>query len=337
MKLSDITSLVFEITSHCNIKCPQCSRTDWDGSLAKFIELKHWNVDTIIPNLQLDQLSNLSFIRIEGDNGDALMHPNIERILDALYDLPNSPDVLILTNGSMRNTDWWYKIGSKYKNKLVVQFSIDGLEDTNHLYRVGSDYNKVIANAKAFISGGGTASQRCLIFQHNKHQLDKIFSTAKDIGFQQLIVKSGDEFRFQGWPQWQVWDKGHKSHIIYPISAIDNIDFNPYNYNTLPRKNYQRMNNLICPIMKGGEITITYKGHLIPCCVYHADLYFDHPDNDAYRELVGDVNKIDLNIRSLGEILNDPEYYGHRLESSLKSNNRLAKCHSVCSRKIDKI
>ena len=32
-----------------------------------------------------------------------------------------------------------------------VDFNIDGLEDTNHLYRRNTDFNKIINNAQAFI------------------------------------------------------------------------------------------------------------------------------------------------------------------------------------------
>jgi len=337
MQISDIHSLALEITSHCNIKCPQCSRTSPMGDLAEFIELRHWNVDKIITNLELDQLSGLKFVRIEGDNGDALMHPDVEQVIDSIYHCSSKPNILILTNGSMRSKQWWYNLGSKFSDRLIIQFSIDGLADTNHLYRVGANYAKAVENAQAFIAGGGVATQRCLMFEHNQHQLAEIAETALKIGFKQLIIKPGDIFRFQDMPQWQVWINGKIAHVIRPVAGLTVQDYARYEYNHL---NNRRMFvstaklDFLCPNLATGEITITYKGHLIPCCMHHADLYFDHPDNYQYKKLVGDPDLIDLNLRTLGEILNDHNYYGHRLEQSL-IDNRLPRCQAVCSSLID--
>jgi MoaA/NifB/PqqE/SkfB family radical SAM enzyme len=338
MQFLDIKSLALEITSHCNIKCPQCSRTNWNGELADFVELKHWDVEKIMSNLELDKMTNLKFVRIEGDNGDALMHPGFEKVLDYVYNCASKPNIIVLTNGSMRSTNWWRKLGQKFIDRLVIQFSIDGLADTNHLYRVGSNYNKVIENAAAFISGGGIATQRCLIFQHNQHQLTEIFETAKKIGFKRLIVQPGDHFRFQGQPSWQVWKDGKKVHLIKPVASPDIDNYQQYNYNHLGNKKMFTTvgsNRMLCPVLRNGEITITYQGHLIPCCMHHADLYFDHPDNLQYKALVGDVDQINLNKRTLTEILSDQDYYGHRLENSLASKNWLPRCRDCCANRIE--
>lgn len=337
MNLLDIHSLAFEITSHCNIKCPQCSRIRPDGELADFIELRHWDVSKIMPNLELDRLTNLKHVRLEGDNGDALMHPDFEKIIDHVYHSQAKPNILILTNGSMRSAAWWRNFGSRFPGRLVVQFSIDGLADTSHLYRVGSNYHRVIENARAFISAGGIATQRCLIFKHNQHQLDEIRQVAKSTGFQQLIVIPGDIFRFQNRDHWQVWYKGQPAHVIRPATELNTQSYRRYEYNHLSNKRMFRSNadlDLLCPNLSTGEITITYKGHLIPCCMHHADLYFDHPSNDQYKKLVGNPDLIDLNQRSLGEILSDPDYYGRRLEQSLV-NDRLSRCQSCCSHSVD--
>lgn len=338
MNLMDVQSLYLEITSHCNIKCPQCSRTDQDGNLASFVELKHWDTDLVLNNLNIDKLSNLQFVRIEGDNGDALMHPDFERIVDAFYHAPTKPKILILTNGSMRSADWWAKFGQAHKERLVVQFSIDGLEDTHKLYRVGADYKKTVKNAKAFIDAGGRAHQRCLIFKHNQHQLDEIKSTAKNIGFEALQVLSGDVGRFQGLPEWPVFYKGKKTHVITP--TVNLIDYSKYGYGDIrtnlkfaPRSKNQM---LVCPTASLGEVYVTYKGHLVPCCMYHADLYFDHPSNDAYRAIMGDLDKINVNLRSLEEIFSDPDYYEKRFEDMLLNGKLLTRCEQRCGGYLQK-
>ena len=54
-----------------------------------------------------------------------------------------------------------------------VIFAIDGLEDTNHLYRVNTNFNKIMENAKAFINAGGIARWDFIAFAHNEHQIEE--------------------------------------------------------------------------------------------------------------------------------------------------------------------
>ena len=65
-------------------------------------------------------------------------------------------------------------------------FSIDGLADTNKLYRIGINHDRVMANAKAFIEAGGKARWKFIVFRHNEHQVEEARELAKDMGFWQF-------------------------------------------------------------------------------------------------------------------------------------------------------
>ena len=65
------------------------------------------------------------------------------------------------TNGSMWKPDVWANIGKVMAEEeqrqgieKIMTFSIDGLADTNKLYRIGINHDRVMANAKAFIEAG---------------------------------------------------------------------------------------------------------------------------------------------------------------------------------------
>jgi len=330
LKVSDIKVLNLEITSYCNIKCPQCSRIDEDGRLAGYVDLEHWNSDIILPNLEIDQMTNLNFVNIEGDTGDALMHPDIDNIVDKFYNSPNKPKIIILTNGALRSTKWWTEFGLKFRDRLMVQFSIDGLADTHKLYRVGADYHKVIENIKAFIGAGGYATSRCLVFKHNEHQLDQIAEVAKQLKLKIFKFRQGDPGRYRGQSFWKVYENDKFSHIIQPTS-INNFDKWNWGPDELWDKDIQSIihDNLICTTLKKGDIQITYKGHIIPCCLYNADLYFNHPLNKTFQDLVGNLDEANLNKRKLSEILQDG--YLDRLEKMLGNHNDPGRCSTTCS------
>jgi len=90
----------------------------------------------------------------------------------------------INTNGSIRNPDWWLELASLMDNKQdYAVFSIDGLEDTNHIYRQGVQWDKIIKNASAFINAGGNAQWEMIVFEYNQHQVEQALELAKELKF----------------------------------------------------------------------------------------------------------------------------------------------------------
>lgn len=343
-RLDSIFSFGLEVTTYCNLKCPQCGRMQQVGEDAgkfasSYLQLKHWDADKILPNFEIERLRNLKFVRIEGDNGDAIMHPKIEKIVECFYNAPTKPNILILTNGSLRSTNWWKEFGAKFPKRVVVQFSIDGAKDTNHIYRLGSNYDKIIANVKAYMEGGGIATTRAIIFKHNEHQLEEIYNNAKELGFKQLLMIPNEVSRFfMNETYHEVFDNGVKLYDIHP-TKYNAIDLKQYCYNELDLELYPKTKlnpKFICPTVAMGEITVTYQGYIIPCCMINSDYDFKDPKNDYWREIVGDRSTTDLHTRKLSEILCDPTFYHHRLEQTLKDGKLYHLCESFCSKIINR-
>lgn len=94
------------------------------------------------------------------------------------------------TNGAIQNTFWWHEIGCLFNQPHdYVVFSIDGLEDTNGVYRKGVNWTKLMQNAQAFIEAGGSAHWDMLIYQHNEHQVDECEQLARNMGFKWFRAK----------------------------------------------------------------------------------------------------------------------------------------------------
>ena len=64
-------------------------------------------------------------------------------------------------------------------------FDLDGTDnETQNMYRISTNYDKIIENAEAFISGGGVAVWKMIPFDFNDELEEKARTLAKNHGFQ---------------------------------------------------------------------------------------------------------------------------------------------------------
>jgi len=332
MNLSDVQLLQIEPTSYCNARCPHCPRFNSVGELHPDLKLEHINFDKILNNLEIEKLVNLKEVILEGDKGDPAMHPCIDQLIDSFANLPNPPRIVMTTNGSIRSTGWWEKLAKKNYPTLRVIFSIDGLEDTNHLYRVGVDFNKAMSNAEAFINAGGYATWKVIAFRHNEHQIKDIELLSKEKNFHRFIVTTAHRDRFQSHQQWPVHDQGKITHYIeppikdYTFTIVHRPFENPLNISKTIDK------TKICPNQQIGQLYITHQHYVIPCCMMHFDTQLNYVGKEKLFDLTEGFEKIDLTKNTLTEILSN-NFFTKNLEESLTSNN----WHPTCSKSCEKI
>ena len=246
--------------------------------------------------------------------------------------------MIMITNGSIRNSIFWKEIGKKGKNLSVI-FSIDGLHDTNHIYRVGINWDHVIRNAKAYINAGGKAIWKCIVFRHNQHQLEKIQQTAQDMGFAGVNFVMPRLYEFDAKPQWLIYNKGNFLGELLPPSDISYLDLLKFSKSFVAEpqtKKYQLELDKICPDLNRGRFYITYRHHVIPCCMMHNYLYETAHNPGSKRlvnELVTDLDSIDLSKKKFSEILRS-KFYNNSLEEHFKSGPYLPVCSKSCKDRI---
>ena len=330
MDHGDINSLQFEITSHCNSLCPHCPRFDENGEVHPDLTLEHWDMNKIIDSMDFDSMINLQRVVIEGDKGDPLMHPKISLLLNTLLSHAQAPKIVLITNGCIRDTKWWSELGAQRAQQLEVIFSIDGLEDTYHLYRKGLDYHKTIANAQAFVDAGGYAIWKFLTFGHNQHQISTARELSEQLGFAGFAWLPAHVDRFQGKPSWTVQD-AEKSYEIYPATDLSRGNTaNPTRRGVPPKQFPDRL----CPNLSRGHIYVNYQGMVIPCCMMHFDTKLNYFGKDRLEELTGGFEKQNLNFRTLKEVLDD-EFFSRNLIHSLKSGQWHFNCARSCKSQIE--
>ena len=235
----DVKILHLEPTDACNAACPQCAR-ETDTTFDKN-NLHHLTVEQIKKLVDDDTIRNLDKMFMCGDYGDPATGKHTLEIYKYFRQLNPTITLGMNTNGGIRNTDWWRQLGSILNTqKDYVVFSLDGLSDTNHIYRVNVNFDKVIQNAQAFINSGGNAHWEMLVFEHNQHQVDQAEQLAKDLGFKWFRAKISKRF------------KTHPIEFLNPPMAW----VNPSVTN----------GKIECRAIEESSLYISSKGVIYPCC-----------------------------------------------------------------------
>jgi len=228
-----------EPTDACNAACPQCSR-ETDPTFDKSV-LHHLTVDNIADAISEDTIKALDKMYMCGNYGDPAAGKHTLEIYSYFRKLNPTITLGMNTNGGLRSTTWWSSLGAmlSYQKDYVI-FSIDGLNDTNHIYRVNVGWDKVIENAQAFIAAGGRAHWEMLVFEHNQHQVDQAQTLAKELGFKWFRAKVS------------------RRHTNHPISFL-----NPPTGWKNPSVN---IGTIDCVALKEQSLYISTKGIVYPCC-----------------------------------------------------------------------
>ena len=236
----DIKLIDLEATTVCNAKCPQCSRED--SSL--------YNDSTDRAELTLEKckqvftpeiIKNLDKMFMCGTFGDPAANPDTLEIFKYFREINPNITLGMNTNGSIRSTSWWTQIGELFtKMEDYVVFSLDGLEDTNHIYRIGVNFNKAMQNAEAFIKASGNAHWDMLVFAHNEHQIEEAEQLAKSKGFKWFRCKVSKRF------------------VTKPVEGLDP----PLHFN-LP--NIKESEYISCKAVREKSVYVSAKGIVYPC------------------------------------------------------------------------
>lgn len=304
-----IQHLELELSTHCNSFCPQCPRYLDNGEVLPGLNLGHLDFE-IIKNLS--DLPSLEIVKMCGGYGDPLMHPKIDDFIDLFQD----KKIIISTNASMRNHEWWNRIG---KQGITVIFCIDGMADTHGLYRINTNYEKIIANARSFIDAGGRAEWQMIVFEHNQHQVDECQSFATDIGFKKFYTVHSDRFDYNN--SFRVYKDGEYSHTLEKSNQHTTLreEFGVEQgkkYSTHAIKEYLKNKQPIpCHWSKNKMIYIDADATVWPCCMMGTMKDKDDIHKNLFLKIIQDWQSISLKTHTLENILSSKVYNEYFVES----------------------
>lgn len=350
---NDITSLNIEASSLCNAQCLVCFRYEERGSVKlnpdftptyiKLEDFKNW--------LSPEFLKQINYICFSGDYGDAMTSPDIIPILDYLTTSNPNTTVAICTNGGMKNTAFWTEVGQIISRNpsSYITFSIDGLRETNHIYRRNVNWEKLMSNVEAYLATGAKAMWDFLIFDYNEHQIEDARIFSQQLGFANFFAKNP-----YGMEHHKLKAKDKDNNILYEVGpastqpAPDGVE--PLFIKSANEMDYSKLKDTMETMYKdkvgtvkcfsardgGNELKISADGNVHPCCHIGAISRNSFKNNQFVRSQVNhylNQHEISLRHRSLKEILQDNPFQW--FEDSW-SDKKCVYCWNVCGKNEDK-
>lgn len=343
---SEIQSVQIEISTHCNAACPQCPRNFFGGRTLPDLPLRKMSLTDVKDIFTIDFLRQLKQIYFCGTYGDPMTNTHINDMCDFFKNNAPGIKIGIHTNGGVGSIPSYQRLAATVD---FVAFGIDGLEDTNHIYRRHTKWNKIIQNAQAFIGAGGYAIWDFIVFEHNQHQVDRAREISAKLGFKEFNVKKTSRFVNRN----HVFNKSmdvydNKGFVEYKISMPTIEEYINDGYQKIVSqspskfKKYLSQCEINCNSNKIKELYIGADGFVFPCGWLHDRLYgpevTDHSDYISIREMMSkEGGWINANVfyTPLQKIVDGPWF--KTLEKSWVSSNRLERCAMMCGSDINVI
>ena len=261
-----VTHLHIEASSFCNARCPGCPRNAYGYPLEGFYNQAHLGPEKLEEILR--KFPDVKSILYCGNHGDPMMNPDIAGLCAV------NKQITLATNGGIGRLEDYQRLAD---SKVNIIFGIDGLEDTNHLYRQGVKWDNLMKRVSTFISAGGPTTWQVIRFKHNMDQVEQAESLSKELGFMNFFAMDVGR---NNMPAIQP-DKSISHWILPPdkdaqpqqfdVDAYLDMRYKPVNLNPPTYDNPK----LTCEHLD-GSVYVNSEGELFPCC-YHGFGHVDRP------------------------------------------------------------
>jgi MoaA/NifB/PqqE/SkfB family radical SAM enzyme len=294
-----LDTIQVEITNRCQASCPMCIRNIHGGITNPSLLLTDWSLEQFKGIFNREILAKISSINFCGNYGDPIINNSLIDMCQYASSTNPSIEIIISTNGSAHSVEWWQRLARVLPKKHKVIFAIDGLKETHKIYRIGTSYDMIIRNAKAFIKSGGIAHWMFIRFRHNEHEVDTARSIANEFGFAAFTLKDSKRFG----KQFPVLNR--QGNIVYHIEPPSNSKIKPVEFVDL--KDYKQWkNDISCFTFDTKELFIDANGYLMPCCLISSFLYANY-DVELYNtykvidetSIVGIAREVQLEVFSI--------------------------------------
>ena len=306
-RYEDIRQIHLEVTQRCNASCPMCDRNQNGGALNPHLNLDELSLEDCHKIFEPNFIHQLQTMYMCGNLGDPITAKDTIPIFDYFRYHNKKMWLSMNTNGGARNREWWKMLARVLEKHAAVIFSVDGLYDTNHLYRQDVIWDKVEHNMRTFIEAGGRARWDYLIFEHNQHQVDEARTLAKNWGVEKFVAKKTARFvtaKIEAKEKHQAVNrKGENTQELkkpkeeYQNAAVKKLPTIIDKYGSMDA--YYDVVPINCKVKDEGNLFITAEGLALPCC-WTASRMYKWWHKDPKVEQIWDFipNKQALNARN---------------------------------------
>jgi len=352
-KYSEIKTVHLEITQACQAACPMCDRNENGGAPNKHMTGAELSLSDCKKIFTPEFIAQLNTMYMCGNLGDPIIAADTLEVFR--YFRSHNPKMYLgmNTNGGARDSAWWAELATVFGKHGSVIFSVDGLRDTNHLYRQNVNWDKVENSMHSFIAAGGRARWDFIVFEHNQHQVDEAEALSKEWGFEKFTKKKTGRFfntnTHTGKDEHQaVNKKGEVTWLLkkpeakFLNAATEKEKALVKKYGSMAA--YYDSCKIECKVAKEKSIFITAEGLLMPCCWTAGRMYkWWHADPTVepiweHIEQAGGKQRINVISKSLEEAINKSALLTSIRESWSKdsiSSGKLLVCANKCGTEFD--
>jgi len=303
-RYEDIKTIHLEVTQNCQASCPMCDRNMNGEGVNPHINLDELTLEDCKKIFLPEFIAQLDVMYMCGNLGDPIVARDTLEIFKYFREHNSKMWLSMNTNAGAKSVEWWKELAQVIGRSGAVIFSVDGLKDTNHIYRQGVVWNNVERNMRSFIDAGGRARWDFLIFEHNQHQVDEAESLAKEWGCEKFLKKKTGRFITATAQAKQIHQsvdrKGNetvelkKPEAKYQNAALKVQEKVEKKYNSMDT--YYDSVPIICKVKKDNSLFITAEGLALPCCWTAGRMYkWWHSDPKAEQiwDFIPDKNALD--------------------------------------------
>jgi len=244
----DKISWHIEPTSRCILECSMCDRT-WFYEKFK----KRLSSDIDIEHLINFLKGTSPNVLMCGNNGDPIYHRKFHNLCLELKKIDTT--ISITTNGSGKKKEWWRKLCSILSKNDSITFSIDGLNDTNHLYRKNANWNSIMDAINVVREKNIQTTWKFIVFKHNQHQIHEAEKISKTLGINHFeLIKSDRWWKKDLMPDEKYVDLSYK-HQIEVTKGLDKDNIIEQKCMSVPESG-----------VADNRLYIDADGDFYPCC-----------------------------------------------------------------------
>ena len=350
-RYEDIRVIHLENTQNCQANCPMCDRNQNGGALNPHIDLSELTLEDCKRIFEPDFIAQLKTMYMCGNLGDPIVARDTLEIFKYFREHNKDMWLSMNTNAGARDEAWWSELAKVFGRMGAVIFSVDGLRDTNHLYRQGVVWDNVVRSATSFINAGGRARWDFLIFEHNQHQVEQAREIADKMGFEKFVAKKTGRFVTATSEKKEshqaVNRKGEKTAELkkpdekYQNEAIKQYDKVKEKHGSMDA--YYDRAEIHCKVKDEGGLFITAEGLAMPCCWTAGRMYkWWHKDPKVeqvwdFIDAVGGKDAISAKIHGLRAVFDTGIFDNIQASWNKPScaDGKLKVCSMKCGKEFD--